>query len=301
MSSSRAVRVLAPAKINLALHVTGQRDDGYHLLESLVVFAELGDRLTLTSPGTGILTLGGPFGAALSASEDNLVSRVAARFRGDLRLDFHLDKHLPVASGIGGGSADAAACFRALALLDPGGEPLPPGACSRDALLEIGADVPVCVESRPAILRGIGERLDFLPDFPTLWAVLVNPGAALSTPRVFKALSRKDNPGLSPLPDPLTAEGLTGWLAAQRNDLEQPAIAEQTAIAEVLAALRDMRACTLARMSGSGATCFGLFPRREDAEAAADTLAEDHPRWWVRATSLGGDAAAAPQLIRSTT
>lgn len=256
---------IARAKINLALHVTGRRDDGYHLLDSLVVFADLGDRVRV-APGPLSLTIDGPFGAALTADDDNLCLR-AARLAG-AQAAIHLTKTLPVASGIGGGSADAAAVLRGLAAM---GHPIPPG------VERLGADVPVCVASRPVRMRGIGEVLDPVPPIPPLWVVLVNPGVAVSTPTVFKALESHDNP---PLPPPAweTADSLLGWLACCRNDLEPPARRLVPAIDAVLTALRDSSAA-LARMSGSGATCFGLYPTPEAARDAAKALVR--PGWWV--------------------
>ncbi|MDM7463057.1 MAG: 4-(cytidine 5'-diphospho)-2-C-methyl-D-erythritol kinase [Tepidimonas taiwanensis] len=256
---------IARAKINLALHVTGRRDDGYHLLDSLVVFADFGDLLRLV-PGALSLTIDGPFGAALAADDDNLCLR-AARLAGGAAA-IRLTKNLPVASGIGGGSADAAAVLRGLAAM---GHAIPPG------VERLGADVPVCVASRPVRMRGIGEVLDPVPPFPPLWVVLVNPGVAVSTPAVFKALESRDNP---PLPTPVweTADSLLGWLARCRNDLEPPARRLVPQIDETLAALRDSGAA-LARMSGSGATCFGLYRNAKAARDAAKALAR--PGWWV--------------------
>ncbi|WP_071797634.1 4-(cytidine 5'-diphospho)-2-C-methyl-D-erythritol kinase [Natronohydrobacter thiooxidans] len=270
----------APAKINLCLHVTGQREDGYHLLDSLVAFAEVGDKLS-ARPWQGLsLSITGPEGAGLSAGADNLVLR-AARLMGARDLALTLDKRLPLASGIGGGSSDAAACLRLLA--QQMNTPLP----SRKLVLGLGADVPVCLEPRSCRMRGIGEAITCLPPLPPLWLVLVNPRVEVPTPQVFRALARRDNP---PLPDELPiwpdAEAFCDWLAGQRNDLEAPAISLAPVIGQVLDVLGAAEGCALARMSGSGATCFGIFTRRDAAERAAATISAARPNWWCVPTGL---------------
>jgi 4-diphosphocytidyl-2-C-methyl-D-erythritol kinase len=271
------IREFAPAKINLCLHVTGQRPDGYHLLDSLVAFAGLGDRLTACPAARASLALQGPFGADLPAGPENLVLRAASAF--GAAAEFTLEKHLPPASGIGGGSADAAAALRALARLT--GRPLPPGLAA-----SLGADVPVCLAAQPARMRGVGEVLDPVP-LPEGWIVLANPRIEVPTPAVFRALSRKDNPPLpGRLPDWPDLASLAGWLAAQRNDLEPPALAIAPVIADVLAALQAQAGARIARMSGSGATCFALFDAEAPAQAAARAIREARPGWWVAAGSL---------------
>ncbi|MDB5666634.1 4-(cytidine 5'-diphospho)-2-C-methyl-D-erythritol kinase [Cypionkella sp.] len=272
-----ALREFAPAKINLALHVTGQRPDGYHLLDSLVVFAGVGDWVSVEPAEALSLTVTGPFAAGLAA-EDNLVLR-AARLLG-LQAAITLDKHLPIASGIGGGSADAAAALRALSAM--AGVALPDAA----AVLALGADVPVCLEGVPLRMQGVGEVLTPLPALPECYVVLVNPGVAVATPAVFKALPRKDNPAMAMMPVWRSAGELAAWLAEQRNDLEAPAIELAPVIAEVKAALAVRPGCLLARMSGSGATCYGLFSSEELAKAAAGALREDAPAWWVAAAAV---------------
>ena len=299
---------LARAKVNLCLHVTGRRADGYHLLESLVVFPELGDRLS-AEPASGLsLSIDGPFGQELGAGADNLVLRAAQALQSltpaarpldarpldaralDVRaIDarpfpgaaLRLEKHLPIASGIGGGSADAAA---ALTLLRRLWSVAPTDAQLSQLALTLGADVPVCLASRPAIMAGIGEVISPAPLLPPFWMLLVNPGVAVATPDIFRALSRRENP---PLPDrPARFEdlsALTDWLATTRNDLEPPAIALQPVIAEALAALRADPACRLARMSGSGATCWGLYEDERSALDCADRLRAARPGWWVAA------------------
>lgn len=270
----------APAKVNLALHVTGQRDDGYHLLDSLVVFAGVGDEIRAT-PGPLSLSLTGPMAAGLQAEDDNLVLRAARAMRAEAQLV--LDKRLPVASGIGGGSADAAATLRLLARVT--GRPLPDAA----AVLALGADVPVCLAGRAVRMAGVGERLTSLPPLPAAWLVLVNPGVAVATPAVFRGLARKDN---APLPRDLpflrnTAE-LAAFLRMCRNDLEPPAMALAPVIGTVRDALTAQDGCLLARMSGSGATCFGLFADGLTAAAAARAVQAAHPGWWVAAAPMQG-------------
>ena len=269
-----AVTEFAPAKLNLALHVTGRRADGYHLLDSLVVFADMGDRVTV-APGQGF-TLSGPFAGDLT-EDGNLCLRAAVLM--GLTASIGLEKVLPVASGIGGGSADAAAVLRAFAR---GGEVLP----GSDALARLGADVPVCMLNRPARMRGVGEVLDPLPPLPGLHLVLVNPGVAVSTPAVFAALARRDNPGLPDLPVRFAdADALADWLALTRNDLQEPALVLAPVIGAVLDALAQTGA-RLSRMSGSGATCFGLFPTRAAAQEAQARIKAAEPGWWVVATGL---------------
>jgi 4-diphosphocytidyl-2-C-methyl-D-erythritol kinase len=259
----------APAKLNLALHVTGRRADGWHLLDSLVVFADLGDTVqTGDLPG---LTVSGPFAAAVPTGPDNLVLRAAA-LAGQGAPRLHLVKRLPPASGMGGGTSDAAATLRHFGAVLP-----------VSALMTLGADLPVCMMApKPARMRGLGEDVAPVADLPGLWLVLVNPGTPLPTPAVFRALARPDNP---PLPDPLprlaTAPDLVAWLATQRNDLELPARALAPPIDRALTALAAQPGCALARMTGSGATCFGIFATRETRDAAAAALSQVWPDWWV--------------------
>ncbi|MBC7142112.1 MAG: 4-(cytidine 5'-diphospho)-2-C-methyl-D-erythritol kinase [Rhodobacteraceae bacterium] len=276
-----AIEVAAPAKLNLALHVTGQRADGYHLLDSLVVFADIGDRVSVAPAGALTLAITGPEAAGLGAGEDNLVLRAARAFAAARGARITLEKNLPVASGIGGGSADAAATLTALARLWD--LPLPGDA----AVLTLGADVPVCLAGRPARMSGIGEALAPVPPLPGgLAVVLVNPRVTVATPAVFRALARKDNPALEAMPERFAdAEDLAGWLLRQRNDLQAAAIG----MAPVIAAVLDRIAATgplLTRMSGSGATSFGLYGTLASAAAAAADLASAHPGWWVRAAQV---------------
>lgn len=272
---------LAPAKINLTLHVIGQRADGYHLLDSLVVFADCGDEVSLR-PGSGLaLDVSGPYAPKLGPAGDNLVLR-AARLIGAQGVALSLDKRLPVASGMGGGSSDAAAALHLLAGWQ--GVPVP----SAQRAMTLGADLPVCLAApHPSRLRGLGERVDPVPDVPPLWMLLVNPGAGLATPDVFNALACKEN---SPLPETLPrwrgTVDFCAWLASQRNDLEDPAQAKMPAVTDVLAQLSAQPGCLLARMTGSGATCFGLFADLRRLNAAAQVLA--CPGWFVQATRSAG-------------
>ncbi|MFT4014336.1 MAG: 4-(cytidine 5'-diphospho)-2-C-methyl-D-erythritol kinase [Paracoccus sp. (in: a-proteobacteria)] len=264
-------RELAPAKLNLTLHVTGQRPDGYHLLDSLVVFLGVGDVVTLTDGPPG-LSLSGPFAAGLSDGPDNLCLR-AARLAGRDEVAIGLEKNLPVASGIGGGSADAAAVLRILGTRPQGAEAL-------------GADVPVCLAGRATRMRGLGEILDPLPPLPALHLVLVNPLMALSTPAVFRALDCRENPPMpQALPDLSDLPALIAFLAACRNDLQKPAIRLMPRIGDCLTALQAQGAI-LARMSGSGATCFGIFDTARTAQQAAARLSREYPGWWSVASGL---------------
>jgi 4-diphosphocytidyl-2-C-methyl-D-erythritol kinase len=277
--TTEAVVETAPAKVNLCLHVTGRRLDGYHLLDSLVVFADVADRV-FAAPARGLsLVVAGPEGSGLQAEPDNLVLR-AARAMGIEDAALVLDKHLPVASGIGGGSADAAAALRALARLT--GLPLPSG----QDVLHLGADVPVCFESRPSRMAGIGEQVTPLPPLPPMACLLVNPRLPVPTPRVFAALASRENPALPELPSRVLADARTfaDWLSAQsRNDLVAPAREVAPILADVQAALEGTADCLLARMSGSGGTHFGLYANLQAAQSAADALRPAHPFWWIKA------------------
>jgi 4-diphosphocytidyl-2-C-methyl-D-erythritol kinase len=287
----------APAKINLTLAVLGRRDDGYHELDSLVAFAGAGDELSLT-PGRPLsLTCSGPFAGALENGDDNLVLKAARALAGEvegLRAGaFHLVKRLPVASGIGGGSADAAAALRllarhnAIAIEDPRLE---------RAALAAGADVPVCLASHARRMEGVGERLGPRLTLPRLFAVLVNPLEATPTAAVFAALGLgrgaagpSAGRSLPPMPDcaPNARERFIDTvLVSNGNDLEPPALSVTPVIGAVLAALRDAPGCRLARMSGSGATCFGLFDDCRSSARAARAIGAAHPGWWVKATVL---------------
>jgi 4-diphosphocytidyl-2-C-methyl-D-erythritol kinase len=274
----------APAKVNLYLHVTGRRADGYHLLDSLAVFPAVGDRLRAAPAEALSLTVAGEFGAALAGEADNLVLRAARALGGTQGARIKLEKHLPVASGIGGGSADAAAALRLLCRLWG----RPPAAASialAPIALALGADVPVCLASRPARMGGVGETLTPAPGLPPAGMVLVNPGVSLATAAVFCARTGGYSaPAELPAAWP-DAAAMAGELARLRNDLQSPAIALRPVIGTVLSDLAAVPGCLLARMSGSGATCFGLFPDAATAEAAARALAR--PGWWCWGGALG--------------
>jgi 4-diphosphocytidyl-2-C-methyl-D-erythritol kinase len=287
----------ARAKVNLYLHVVGRRADGYHRLDSLVVFADAGDELRIEPSRRLSLMIDGPFGAGLSASDDNLVLRAAGALAAALAeknlpaggAALRLSKRLPVASGIGGGSADAAATLVGLSRLWN----VPEGVVDLARIgLALGADLPACLAACPSFMGGIGEELDPVPPLPPASLLLVNPRIALSTPSVFKARS---GPYSQParwtdaLPD---TRALAARLDRCRNDLEAPAIAIEPAIGEVLSALRRLPGMLIARMSGSGATCFGLFANREEADEAAARLEVEHPSWWVSSAPMLGRAVS---------
>lgn len=274
---------LAPAKINLALHVTGRREDGYHLIETLAVFTRFGDRVTVASSERDEFRVIGPYRDGVPLDSGNLVLKARDAFRtafqGGTSLSIILEKNLPPSSGVGGGSSDAAAALRALMRHHDAD-------ISQERLLQIalplGADLPMCLAARPLVARGIGEKIEILPDFPSLPMVLVNPGVAVSTPAVFRALLKRDN---APLPSqpPRDPEQLFAWLKQTRNDLEAPACSLAPMISDLLRALEDAGAW-FARMSGSGATCFGLFGTMDEAQNGARQIRERHPRWFAAST-----------------
>jgi 4-diphosphocytidyl-2-C-methyl-D-erythritol kinase len=280
----------APAKVNLFLHVTGRRADGYHLLDSLAVFGPAADVLT-AAPADGLsLTLDGPFGAALAAEPDNLVLRAARALAVAAGVAPHaaltLRKHLPVASGIGGGSADAAAALRLLNRMWGAGLD---DAALRALAAPLGADVPVCVASTAARMQGVGELVSPGPLLPPCGLLLVNPGVPLATPAVFRARA----PGFSAearlpaaWPD---AAAMAADLGRLTNDLEAPARALCPPVGEVLSALAALPGALLTRMSGSGATCFALFATPAEAQAAEGRLPA---QWWRQGGGLYGGAEA---------
>ena len=286
----------APAKVNLTLRVLGRRADGYHDLESLVTFADVADRLALTMGDALTLTVLGPGASQAGAEADNLVTKaaraLAARVPGLRAGAFRLDKRLPVAAGLGGGSADAAAALRLLARAN---KLAPNDPRLHDAAHATGADVPVCLDPRPRIMRGIGEVLSAPLPLPRLHALLVNPGVAVSTKLVFSGWKPSASPirvsdtaaNFADLPNMQDEEKLLRWLASAANDLEAPAIALEPAIAEVLVSLRAAAGCRLARMSGSGATCFALFSSAVDTASAGKSLRAEFPDWWIAETVIG--------------
>jgi len=270
------------AKINLTLQIVGRRPDGYHELESLVVFAEVGDVLKIEAAGNLSLCVDGPFAPGLASEDDNLVLRAAQALAERAGVapaaSVTLTKNLPVASGIGGGSADAAAALRGLSRL--WNITLP--AVELEALaLSLGADVPVCLRGEAAIMSGIGERLQPVPALPPLWLLLVNPGVAVPTAQVFAARDGGFSAVAEPRLPPLGLAAFIDWLAARPNDLQAPACRQAPEVVAALAALDEFDDCLLVRMSGSGATCFGLFENENSARQAAEALAVQHPDWWV--------------------
>lgn len=275
----------APAKINLALHIVGQRSNGYHELESLCVFTELCDELIAQPADKDEVVLAGPFGAALRGERSNIVLKALTLFRARFPdklpqgLKIELDKALPVAAGIGGGSADAAAMLRLanrisglhLDLND-----------LMDMALELGADVPMCLLSRTAFVKGVGEQISTIPEFPTLQLVLANPGKAVSTADIFRKLAEKDNPPIQrDAADFGHISAITMWLEGTRNDLQKPAIEHVPEIADMLVDLGQNKGCLLSRMSGSGATIFGLFGTAGEAMLAAQSFRKNWPQAWV--------------------
>ncbi|MBS1302095.1 4-(cytidine 5'-diphospho)-2-C-methyl-D-erythritol kinase [Loktanella sp. SALINAS62] len=273
---------LAPAKINLTLHVTGQRDDGYHLLDSLVVFLDLGDGLRVGPAPDLRLSVTGPFKMGVPTNHNNLAMRAAqmlAQATGATRgAALTLDKLLPHAAGIGGGSADAALTLRLLAdfwnvdLAD----------LTLDEIVALGADVPVCLAGPgPLRMRGVGDDLSTVAKLPDCALVLVKPDVDVATPAIFQALRQKNNAAMDDLPSGLDLEGFAAWLDTQRNDLLPPARDLAPDIAVALDGLRRLPQVKAVGMSGSGATCWGLTAHTADAKTAAKSMQLKHPRWWV--------------------
>lgn len=301
----------APAKVNLSLHVLGRRPDGYHELSGLVAFADLGDRLTLEQAAPGDagrlslhkagwrLSIEGPFASELGASSpdhaDNLVVRAARLFCRLMKTErgcaghIRLQKNLPVAAGLGGGASDAAAILRLLQRLHR-------GAVAEEKLLamalQLGADVPMCLNPSAKMIAGVGEITRSVAFASPLAAVLVNPGIQLSTRSIFSELSARSLGGsvkqrIKDLPDFCDNDDLLGWLKTQRNDLQDTAVRRVPVIGRILEALEETSHVRLARMSGSGASCFALYDCQQHSLQAARHLVEKYPQWWIRATLLG--------------
>lgn len=271
MSAGR--RELARAKVNLTLHVGGRRNDGYHPLDSLVVFADIGDELEFEPAGKKtVLTIEGA--KELPVNEQNSVLR-AMNFVSAPPQHIRLNKHLPVSSGIGGGSADAAAVLRKF----------PADFSDHQLAYDLGADVPICFHSKTCRMTGIGENISFLPNLGQLSAVLVNPRVAVSTREIFEQFDgvRRD---VEAKPNADTGDLLSRAMSGE-NNLQEVAISKAPVIAEVLRALAQQTGCELARMSGSGATCFGLFRSDAQANAAATAISSVQAHWWVQACRLG--------------
>jgi 4-diphosphocytidyl-2-C-methyl-D-erythritol kinase len=279
---------LAPAKVNLALHVLGRRADGYHELDTIAVFADLGDRLWLSRADDLALSVSGPFAGQLPESQQNLVLRAARLLKertghpGGAAI--RLEKNLPAGAGFGGGSADAAATLHGL-------DELWELALGTDGLLPIaaalGSDAPMCLVGRALRAQGRGERLAPIAGWPALPMALVWPDRPLATAAVFAGLSSRDQEPLTEPPTAATPATLAGWLAGCRNDLEASALERAPEIAAALQRLRAAPGCLLARMSGSGSGCFGLFGTRAQGEAAAGALRKAASSWWVAAVLAG--------------
>ena len=277
---------LAPAKINLALHVTGRRDDGYHLIDSLVVFTRFGDRVTTQAADEDRFDVTGRYAAGVPLGDDNLILKAREALRAHCGADqtppvaISLEKNLPVASGIGGGSSDAAATLRSLSRL--WGLDLDQSELAQIGV-RLGADVPMCLIAKPLLARGIGDELSMVADFPSLGLVLVNPGVGVATAEVFKALASADNEDLPRPPDHFDFHSMRNWLETTRNDLGPAADAIAPSVRYGLAALTKADA-GFARMSGSGATCFGLYETGNVAKRAAAIIRKRQPNWFVAAT-----------------
>jgi 4-diphosphocytidyl-2-C-methyl-D-erythritol kinase len=281
--STEHLCIRAPAKINLFLHVGEKREDGYHALESLVVFAEIADRMTFHPAAELSLEISGPFARKLAGGGDNLVLKAARALGPNHGAAISLEKNLPVAAGLGGGSADAAAALRALNMLWNLQKP-------ESELLEIaaaiGSDVPACLLSRPCWMEGRGERVSPTAPIPQFPLILVNPGIAVLTAEVFAGLNARTGMGAMQPGKIETVWDLVSYLDDAANDLEAPACRLAPVIDDVLSALDCEPGCVLAQMSGSGSTCFGLFEQEQLARGAAERIAQDHPDWWVRATRI---------------
>lgn len=284
------VRLLAPAKVNLFLHVGPVAADGYHPLASLVAFADIGDAVAVEPAGRLSLTVTGPFAGGLNDGGDNLILQALralgqATGAGDPLVAVTLDKQLPIAAGLGGGSSDAGAALKAAR--DSLGLTLDDAALA-DIAASVGADGPMCLHARAAWAEGRGDRLTFEPNLPPLHAILVNPGVPSPTGAVYRALDA-GRPGTADRPGPpgdWRPSSVIDWLSARRNDLEGPAVALQPVIGETLSEAARLPGVRLVRMSGSGATVFALFDTADQAAAAARSLMAARPGWWVRDTVL---------------
>jgi 4-diphosphocytidyl-2-C-methyl-D-erythritol kinase len=286
------LRLAAPAKLNLYLHVTGKRADGYHLLDSLVAFADVADRVAIAPAAALSFTADGPFAGSFAGEDPagNLVVRaareLAAATGNEPNIALSLTKNLPVASGIGGGSADAAACLRGLARLW-GIDPV--GGTVMGIAAKLGSDIPACVSGKVSYMGGVGTELAPAPDLPPAGLLLVNPGIGLSTPSVYRARRGDFTPAMRFAEAPKDARALARLLAERCNDLAEPAIVLVPEIAAVLNEIGRTEGCLLARMSGSGATCFGLFDDAATAARAGDAIRAAKPGWWVAPGRLIAD------------
>ena len=272
----------AHAKLNLTLHVTGKLPNGYHELDSLVVFTEFGDQLELEPANRFHLTTKGPFSQALPPQSQNIILSALRLYEGRA-TDFKilLEKSIPIAAGLGGGSTDASSALHLAAKYL--GCPLP---VVDKKLVAIGSDLPVCLTGKPAIVKGLGEKLAVLDRFFAFPVLLVNPNKPVQTSLVYQTLAEANNPPQSPYPEDGNQDEVLSWLKEQRNDLESPAILLCPAIKTILAGLREQNGCLLARMSGSGGTCFGIFQTMEQVIGAARRINHQVPEWWVQPTRI---------------
>lgn len=281
------IKATAPAKVNLTLHVTGQRDDGYHLLDSLVVFADVVDQLGATTAPDMRMSVNGPFSTGVPTNQANLMMRAAEVLRTARGVTqgaaLTLEKHLPHAAGIGSGSSDAAVTLTMLAKLW-GVPPLP---ATAPEVLALGADVPVCLRApKPTRMSGIGDVLAPVAKLPECALVLVRPPVEVSTCAVFKALPDKNGTPMDPLPEGLDFEGFARWLTTQRNDLQAVAEKRAPAISEAVAKLNSLPGVSAAGMSGSGATCFGLVKDMAAARHVARIVQVSQMGWWVAPAAM---------------
>lgn len=282
---------LAKAKINLSLEVIGRRRDGYHELNSLVAFAGAGDRLSFEKTGANDLIIKGPFASALEG--ENLILKASdymlSQYPGISPGTFTLEKNLPIASGIGGGSADAAAAIRLLASQLPAGIN---GLNYPELAKELGADIPVCLEQSAVIMSGIGETLTPVKELPSLPCLLINPGIPVSTGEIFRRLNaplvKQDHTPQISIPDLSDRDKLLFYMKKHSNDLQAVAEEIEPLVRTVIRELEEQSGCLIARMSGSGATCFGIFDSPEQAQSAATEIAESHREWWVQNSVIGG-------------
>ena len=279
------LKIIAPAKVNLFLHVTGKRKDGYHLLQSLVTFANYGDNLTITPAEHFSITIDNPFTAL--DEENNLVTRaantLAQTLQKDLDCNIHLTKKIPIGAGLGGGSADAATTIKGL--LQYWNESIS-GSQLDEILVSLGADVPICYQNQSAIIQGIGEEIIPLPSLPDLPTLLVYPNKFCPTIDIFKTYE-KDFSSPIPIPEKFTVkEDLYDFLKQQTNDLTQAACHQIPTIKDVLTLINKQQGCALSRMSGSGSSCFGLFDNVENSQAAALSIQKENPDWWVQPVIL---------------
>lgn len=278
----------AYAKLNLFLHITGKRADGYHLLDSLVAFTRFGDSISVTESDSLTLQAHGPFASQISTREDNLIMRAALLLQDYANIrtgaSITLDKQVPVGAGLGGGSSDAAAAVHLLCAL--WGIALPPSRAS-NLLLPLGADLPVCLRNIPAYMSGIGENIEPLEtSLPACYVLLVKPPVSLLTRDVYNTYYHEERNLARPVMDNKNAEMLIRSLANARNDLQRAAISLCPDVTRVLVELQTQIGCGLARLCGSGSTCFGLFEMREHCLRAAERISQNHPDWWVKSTEL---------------